>query len=57
MIWFFMSCAGFQPPQTPNTVGGHLKGVLVLHINEGFLPLPLSSAGGHLERQLQLTFK
>lgn len=56
MICFFMSCAGFQPPQTPNTVGGHLKGVLVLHINEGFLPLPLSSAGGHLERHVTTYF-
>lgn len=57
MIWFFMSYAGFQPPQTPNTVREHLKGVLVLHISEGFFPFPLFSAGGHLERQLQLTFK
>lgn len=49
--------AGFQPPQTPNTLRECHKGLLVLHINEGFLPLPLSNAGGHLERQLQLTFK
>jgi len=57
MICFFMRYAGFQPPQTPSTPGEHHEGLLVLHINEGFLPLPLSCAGGHVERQLQLTFK
>lgn len=57
VICFFMSHAGFQPPQTPNTLGERHKGLLVLHINEGFLPLPLPNAGDHLERQLRLTFK
>lgn len=53
--WFAFSCPMLASKYHRHlTVSESTTKVLVLHISEGFLPLPLSSAGGHLERQLQL---